>query len=299
MKKAKKMLLAASALALVSFGFGGCSGEEIGDEIINVTKNSAKEAAAEINEVNSISTGSKASYLRNFVPVKYKHTEALCRITMSKPGISTVKGSSNSNGDWIKDETKKDSASYASVMGFGFNDQEASGKSNLYIVGVRIHPTTNKPQAYVSYFEGVTGEDFNNGSSFGTEYGWNGSSWVTSKGITGTSSDFVDLDSSLYNASTNVLDLYVGVMYDKTSKKYTVSIIKPSDTVNAIKEVDSTQFGAAVTGGQKLLDGVPLKNADNGAEGYIGFYANVAPDANLIGTWNKTASKDAEIAEAE
>lgn len=295
MKKAKKMLLAASALALVSFGFGGCSGEEIGEEsIINVTKNSAKEAAAEINEVNSISTGSKASYLRNFVPVKYKHTEALCRITMSKPGTSTVKVDANGN----KTAGAGTSNDYASVMGFGFNDQEANGKSNLYIVGVRIHPTTNKPQAYVSYFEGVSGDDFNNGSSFGTEYGWNGTSWVTSKDIIGTSSSYVDLDTTLYNASTDVLDLYVGVMYDKTSKKYTVSIIKPANA-EGITDVTTAAFGAAVTGGQKLLEEVPLKNADNGAEGYIGFYANVAPDANLIGKWNKVASKDAEIAEAE
>ena len=216
---------------------------------------------------------------------------------MSKPGISTVKVDDNGN----KTAGTGTDTKYASVMGFGFNDKEANVKSNLYIVGVRMKPgTTDTPQAYVSYFEGVSGDDFNNGSSFGTEYGWNGTAWVASKDIKGTSSDFVDLNKDLCNAS-GVIDLYVGVMYDETSKKYTVSIINPSDTVNAIKDVDNAAFGAAVTGGQKLLNGVSLKEPDiaNPAIGYIGFYANVAPDANLIGTWNKTASKDAEVVEAE
>lgn len=291
MKKAKKMLLAASALALVSFGFGGCSGEEIGDEIINVDG-----YTAEIDEVNAISTGSKAAYLRNFVPVKYQHTQALCRITMSKPGQSTVKVDSNGN----KTEGVGTDTKYASVMGFGFNDKEVNGKSNLYIVGVRMKPgTTDTPQAYVSYFEGVTGDDFNNGSSFGKEYGWNGTSWVEDTSALTTSSDFVDLDKGLCNAS-GVIDLYVGVMYDEESKKYTVSIISPT-VANSITSVDSTAFGAAVTGGQKLLNGVSLKepDIDSPAKGYIGFYANVAPDANLIGKWNNTARRAAEIAEAE
>ena len=178
---------------------------------------------------------------------------------MSKPGISTVKGSSNSNGDWIKDETKKDSASYASVMGFGFNDQEANGKSNLYIVGVRMKPgTTDTPQAYVSYFEGVTGDDFNNGSSFGKEYGWNGTSWVEDTSALTTSSDFVDLDKSLCDAS-GVIDLYVGVYFK--DNKYTVSIIKPADA-NNITSVEGSEFGAAVANGKKLLAGVALKEPD-------------------------------------
>ena len=141
MKKAKKMLLAASALALVSFGLIGCGGDEIGDEIINVSG-----FTAEINESNTISTGSKAAYLRNFVPVKYQHEQALCRITMSKPGTSTVKIDSNGN----KTAGTGTDTKYASVMGFGFNDKEANGKSNLYIVGVRMKPgTTDTPQAYV------------------------------------------------------------------------------------------------------------------------------------------------------
>ena len=293
MKKATQMLLAASALALVSFGFGGCTGEEIGDEnIITVTKDSKDEAAAEIDKSNTISTGSKAAYLRNFVPIKYKHTQSLCRITMSKSGTSTVKVE---NGN--KTEANVTPTKYASVMGFGFNDQEANGKSNLYIVGVRIHPETKKPQAYVSYFADVAGEDFSNGSSFGTEYGWNGTLWVASKDITGTSSSYVDLDTDLYNASADVLDLYVGVSYSET-KGYTVSIIKPTDA-EGITDVEKPAFVTAVERGQKLLEDVPLKEASKGAEGYIGFYANVVPDAYLMGKWNKVASKAAEIAEAE
>ena len=299
MKKAKKMLLAASALALVSFGFGGCSGEEIGEEsIINVTKNSAKEAAAEISEMNTISTGSKAAYLRNFVPVKYEHTQALCRITMSKPGTSTVKIDANGN----KTAGVGADTEYASVMGFGFNDQEANGKHNLYIVGVRMKPgTTDTPQAYVSCFEDVSGDAFNNGSSFGTEYGWDKTAqeWVVDSSTTNnihSSSDFTDLDKSLF-MTNDVIDLYVGVLYDE-NKGYTVSIIKPADA-NNITSVEGSDFGVAVTNGKKLLENVPLKNTAKGAKGYIGFYANVAPDANLIGTWNKTASKSAEVAEAE
>lgn len=138
MKKAKKMLLAASALALVSFGFGGCSNEEGGESDI-ITTTGAKTAIVDNykNESND--------YVRGFKTINFSHSEVECDIVMENV-----------------------SAAGTSAMGlvFGCSTGENAGKTlyNFYRIGVKNKTTTiNEPVYYIDYIEGQPSDTFATG----------------------------------------------------------------------------------------------------------------------------------------
>ena len=138
MKKAKKMLLAASALALVSFGFGGCSNEEGGESDI-ITTTGSKTAIVDNykNDTND--------YVRGFKTISFEHSEVECDIVMENV-----------------------SAAGTSAMGlvFGCSTGENAGKTlyNFYRIGVKNKTTTiSKPVFYIDYIEGQPADTIANG----------------------------------------------------------------------------------------------------------------------------------------
>ena len=138
MKKAKKMLLAASALALVSFGFGGCSNEEGGESDI-ITTTGSKTAI-----VDNYKNESKTDYVRGFKTINFSHSEVECTIVMENV-----------------------SAAGTSAMGlvFGCSTGENAGKTlyNFYRIGVKNKTTTiSSPVYYIDYIEGQPSDTFAN-----------------------------------------------------------------------------------------------------------------------------------------
>ncbi|MDE7227948.1 MAG: hypothetical protein K2N31_06480 [Treponemataceae bacterium] len=134
MKKAKKMLLAASALALVSFGLIGC-GEEDDDVNEMISGGNNDYLIAYTNDSNLTSRG--------YVPTTLKHAGAIMEFKF----------------------TNSTANSGAGVLGFiwELKDDGAAAKQ-FYVLGVR--QDKGIPSYYVSHFTNVTNI---NAENFGTK----------------------------------------------------------------------------------------------------------------------------------
>ena len=261
------------ALIAASIALVGCGNEAIGeDSIIKARGNTAT-----IDYTNDTD-----AMVRAVKPVNFKHTQSLCRIKV--------------------DDVE---AAKKSVIGYVFDKHTKNNVSDMYVVGLRVN--NGKVEYYLSFFDEVTSEQLaENLTSFGTEYGYNGSEWVADDPNTkdwelkGTSADYTELPQDATNKllKDNKLDCYVGVLFKKETKEFQVGIFEATEALAEITEIDEmtasqqeAMGNAFVTGGE-----VSAKDPEN-EKGEIGFYANVVPAATLTGSWDNTARKAAEVVE--
>ena len=271
MKISKKIFLA--AITAVAVAFVGCGNEGIGEDSII----KASRYTATIDYTNDTD-----AMVRAVKPVKFEHTQSLCHVS-----VENVE------------------AAKKSVIGYVFDKHTKNNVSDMYVVGLRVN--NGKVEYYLSFFDEVTSEQLaENLTSFGTEYGYNGSEWVADDPNTkdwelkGTSADFTELPQVATDklVKGKKLDCYVGVLFNEETKEFQVGIFKATEALAEITEIDKltasqqeAMGNAFVTGGE-----VSAKDPEN-EKGEIGFYANVVPAATLTGSWDNTARKAAEVVE--
>lgn len=214
--------------------------------------------------------------VRAVKPVKFEHTQSLCRIK-----VEDVK------------------AAKTSVIGYVFDKHTKNNVSDMYVVGLRVN--NGNVEYYLSFFDEVTSEQLaENQNSFGIEYGFNGTKWVTvGNGADGTTAAFKPLaqDATSKLVKNNKLDCYVGVMYDEENKEFMYGIFEATEELAKITNVDNlnVQNDALL---EAFVDGGSVKAIDpENVKGEIGFYANVVTAATLTGSWDNTARKAAEVVE--
>lgn len=262
------------ALIAASIALVGCGNEAIGED--SIIKASGYTATIDY-------TNDTDAMVRAVKPVNFKHTNSFCRIKV--------------------DDVE---AAEKSVIGYVFDKHTKNNVSDMYVVGLRVN--NGKVEYYLSFFNEVTSEQLaENQASFGTEYGFNGTDWVTDDPNTtqdweleGTSADYKVLSQDKTNelVKDNKLDCYVGVMYDEDAKEFAVGIFKATDALAEITEIDELTasqeeaMGNAYVGGAYVL----AKDPEN-VEGEIGFYANVVTAATLTGSWDNTARKAVAVVE--
>ncbi|MDE7139419.1 MAG: hypothetical protein K2M90_03845, partial [Treponemataceae bacterium] len=223
MKKAKKMLLAASALALVSFGFGGCSNEEGGESDI-ITTTGSKTAIVDNykNDTND--------YVRGFKTINFEHSEVECTIVMENV-----------------------SAAGTSAMGlvFGCSTGENAGKTlyNFYRIAVKNKTSTiNEPVFYIDYIEGQPSDTFANGdgtyckevkgfTKFST-------SPVTNGKLTVKVSVKEDTNGSLIVSFKNLADEVIGSFIEGTSTAKWTKVTEGKAGYYAMVDKNSTLKGS-------------------------------------------------------
>ena len=262
------------ALIAASIALVGCGNEAIGeDSIIKARGNTAT-----IDYTNDTD-----AMVRAVKPVNFKHTQSLCHVS-----VEDVE------------------AAKTSVIGYVFDKHTKNNVSDMYVVGLRVN--NGKVEYYLSFFDEVTSEQLaENLTSFGTEYGYNGSKWVADDPNTkdiwelkGTSADYTELPQVETEklVKGKKLDCYVGVMYDEETKEFQVGIFKATEALAEITEIDEITESQKVALGEAFVTGrmVSPKEPEN-VKGEIGFYANVVPAATLTGSWDNTARKAAEVVE--
>lgn len=256
------------ALIAASIALVGCGNEAIGeDSIIKARGNTAT-----IDYTNDTD-----AMVRAVKPVNFKHTQSLCHIT-----VDNVE------------------AAKTSVIGYVFDKHTKNNISDMYVVG--LHVNKGKVEYYLSFFDEVTSEQLaENQTSFGIEYGFNGTKWVTvGNGADGTTAAFKPLaqDATSKLVKNNKLDCYVGVMYDEETKEFQVGIFEATDALAEITEIDELTESQQKDLGEAFVTGrmVSPKEPEN-VKGEIGFYANVVAAATLTGSWDNTARKAAEVVE--
>lgn len=256
------------ALIAASIALVGCGNEGIGEDSII----KASRYTATIDYTNDTD-----AMVRAVKPVKFEHTQSLCRVS-----VENVE------------------AAKKSVIGYVFDKHTKNNVSDMYVVGLRVN--NGKVEYYLSFFDEVTSEQLaENKDSFGTEYGFNGTDWVTvGNGAEGTTAAYRALTQAETSklVKDKKLDCYVGVMYDEETKEFMVGIFEATDALAEITEVDeltddqNDALKDAFVGGGSVL----AKDPEN-VKGEIGFYANVVPAATLTGSWDNTARKAAEVVE--
>ena len=262
------------ALIAASIALVGCGNEGIGEDSII----KASRYTATIDYTNDTD-----AMVRAVKPVKFEHTQSLCRVS-----VENVE------------------AAKKSVIGYVFDKHTKNNVSDMYVVGLRVN--NGNIEYYLSFFDEVTSEQLaENLTSFGTEYGYNGSEWVADDPNTkdiwelkGTSADYTVLPQVATDklVKDNKLDCYVGVMYDEETKEFQVGIFEATPALAEITEIDKITESQQVALGEAFVTGgmVSPKEPEN-VKGEIGFYANVVPAATLTGSWDNTARKAAEVVE--
>ena len=262
------------ALIAASIALVGCGNEAIGED--SIIKASGYTATIDY-------TNDTDAMVRAVKPVKFKHTHSLCRIKV--------------------DDVE---AAKKSVIGYVFDKHTKNNVSDMYVVGLRVN--NGKVEYYISFFDEVTSEQLgDNQSSFGTEYGYDGSKWVADDPNTentweldGTSADYTALTQAATDklVKDNKLDCYVGVMYDEETEEFMVGIFEATDALAEITRIDELTASQQEAMGNAFVDGeyVLAKDPEN-VEGEIGFYANVVTAATLTGSWDNTARKAVEVVE--
>ena len=255
------------ALIAASIALIGCGNEAIGED--SIIKASGYTATIDY-------TNDTDAMVRAVKPVKFEHTQSLCRIK-----VEDVK------------------AAKTSVIGYVFDKHTKNNVSDMYVVGLRVN--NGNVEYYLSFFDEVTSEQLaENQKSFGIEYGFNGTKWVTvGNGADGTTAAFKPLaqDATSKLVKNNKLDCYVGVMYDEENKEFMYGIFKATEELAKITNVDNlnVQNDALL---EAFVDGGSVKAIDpENVKGEIGFYANVVTAATLTGSWDNTARKAAEVVE--
>lgn len=263
MKLSKKIFFGALIAAAVAFV--GCGNEGIGED--SIIKASGYTATIDY-------TNDTDAMVRAVKPVKFEHTRSICRIT-----VDNVE------------------AAGKSVIGYVFDKHTKNDVSDMYVLGLRVNE--GKVEYYLSFFDEVTSEQLaENQTSFGVEYGFNGSDWV--KDIKNTTADYTVLsaDDTSKLVNDNKLDCYVAVDYDDETKEFGVCICKATagladiDDVENLTDVQIEALQNAFVRGSV----VAAKDPEN-VKGEIGFYANVVPGKTLTGSWDNTARKAAEVVE--
>ena len=268
MKLSKKIFF--GALIAASIALIGCGNEAIGED--SIIKASGYTATIDY-------TNDTDAMVRAVKPVKFEHTQSLCRIK-----VEDVK------------------AAKTSVIGYVFDKHTKNNVSGMYVVGLRVN--NGNVEYYLSFFDEVTSEQLaENQNSFGIEYGFKETEnkWVTvGNGADGTTAAFKPLeqDATSKLVKNNKLDCYVGVMYDEENKKFMYGIFEATEALAKITKVDKLTddqndalVEAFVAGGNVLA-----KDPEN-VKGEIGFYANVVQTATLTGSWDNTARRALEVVE--
>ena len=256
------------ALIAASIALVGCGNEAIGED--SIIKASGYTATIDY-------TNDTDAMVRAVKPVKFEHTQSLCRITV--------------------DDVE---AAKKSVIGYVFDKHTKNNVSDMYVVGLRVN--NGKVEYYLSFFDGVTSEQLaENQTSFGTEYGFNGTDWVTvGNGAAGTTAAYTELPQAATSklVKDNKLDCYVGVMYDEEANEFMVGIFEATDALAEITGIDELTASQEEAIGNALVEGgnVLAKDPEN-VKGEIGFYANVVPTATLTGSWDNTARKAVAVVE--
>ena len=261
------------ALIAASIALVGCGNEGIGED--SIIKASGYTATIDY-------TNDTDAMVRAVKPVNFKHTQSLCHVS-----VEDVE------------------AAKKSVIGYVFDKHTKNNVSDMYVVGLRVY--NGKVEYYLSFFDEVTSEQLaENLTSFGTEYGFNGTDWVADDPNTedwelkGTSADYTTLPQVETDklVKDNKLDCYVGVMYDEKTKEFQVGIFEATPALAEITEIDKITESQQVALGEAFVTGrkVSPKEPEN-VKGEIGFYANVVPAATLTGSWDNTARKAAEVVE--
>lgn len=272
MKISKKIFLAAITAAAVAFV--GCGNEGIGEDSII----KASRFTATIDYTNDTD-----AMVRAVKPVNFEHTQSLCRVS-----VENVE------------------AAKQSVIGYVFDKHTKNNVSDMYVVGLRVN--NGKVEYYLSFFDEVTSEQLaENLTSFGTEYGFNGTDWVVDDPNTkdiweleDTSADYTELTQAATSklVKDNKLDCYVGVMYDEETKKFNVGIFEATEALAEITNIDELTASQQEAMGNALVGGEIVSAKDPGnVKGEIGFYANVVPAATLTGEWDNTARKAVAVVE--
>ena len=262
------------ALIAASIALVGCGNEAIGEDSI-IKANGYTATIDYTNDTDAM--------VRAVKPVKFEHTQSLCRIK-----VDNVE------------------AAKKSVIGYVFDKHTKNNVSGMYVVGLRVN--NGNVEYYLSFFDEVTSEQLaENQSSFGTEYGFNGTDWVADDSNTkdiwelkGTSADYTALTQAATSklVKNNKLDCYVGVMYDEETKEFMVGIFEATEALAKITKVDkltddqNKALEAAFVAGGSVL----AKDPEN-VKGEIGFYANVVTAATLTGSWDNTARRAHEVVE--
>ena len=256
------------ALIAASIALVGCGNEAIGEDSII----KASDYTATIDYTNDTD-----AMVRAVKPVKFKHTHSLCRIK-----VDNVE------------------AAKKSVIGYVFDKHTKNNVSDMYVVGLRVN--NGKVEYYISFFDEVTSEQLGeNKDSFGTEYGFNGTAWVTvGNGAADTTAAYTPLTQAATSklVKDNKLDCYVGVMYDEETEEFMVGIFEATDALAEITRIDELTASQQEAMGNAFVDGeyVLAKDPEN-VEGEIGFYANVVTAATLTGSWDNTARKAVAVVE--
>ena len=268
MKISKKIFLAAITAAAVAFV--GCGAGGIGDEdIIKVSGSTGT-----IDYTND----TENNYVRGVKRFSFEHTQSICRVKVDDV-----------------------SAAGTSVIGYVFDEQKNDGLSDMYIAG--LHVKENKVEYYVSFFEGITDEELTaNGDSFGKEYGVDLTTgkWVEESKSVNTTSDFYPLDKALTDrlVKDNKLDCYVAVLYNEAEAAFNVGIYEAVEGLDAIKDIENIKAAEkALLASAKVAGGVIPAFDNTTVKGKVGCYANVQKGYTLTGSWQKTASKAAEVVE--
>ena len=272
MKIANKFFF--GALIAASIALVGCGNKGIGED--SIIKASGYTATIDY-------TNDTDAMVRAVKPVNFKHTNSLCHITV--------------------DDVE---AAKTSVIGYVFDKHTKNNVSDMYVVGLRVN--NGKVEYYLSFFDEVTSEQLgDNQNSFGIEYGFNGTDWVTDDPNTkdnweleGTSADYTALPQDATNilVKDNKLDCYVGVMYDEETKEFNIGIFEATAALAEITKMDKLTESQQVALEKAFVKGgvVSAKDPEN-VKGEIGFYANVVKAATLTGSWDNTARKAVAVVE--
>ena len=268
MKISKKIFLAAITAAAVAFV--GCGAGGMGDsDIIKVS--GSKGTIDYTNDTEN-------DMIRGVKRFNFEHTQSICRVTVDNV-----------------------SAAGTSVIGYVFDEQKNDGLSDMYIAG--LHVKDNLVEYYVSFFEDITDEELTaNGDSFGKEYGVDLTTgkWVEESKSVNTTSDYAPLSKANTDrlVKENKLDCYVAVLYNEAEAAFNVGIYEAVEGLDAIKDIENIDAAEkALLASAKVAGGVIPAFDNTTVKGKVGCYANVKKGYTLTGSWQKTASKAAEVVE--
>ena len=257
------------ALIAASIALVGCGNEAIGEDSI-IKANGYTATIDYTNDTDAM--------VRAVKPVKFEHTQSLCRIK-----VEDVK------------------AAKTSVIGYVFDKHTKNNVSGMYVVGLRVN--NGNVEYYLSFFDEVTSEQLaENQNSFGIEYGFNETEtkWVTvGNGADGTTAAFKPLeqDATSKLVKNNKLDCYVGVMYDEENKEFMYGIFEATEELAKITNVDKLNVQNKALEAAFVAGGSVLAKDPENVKGEIGFYANVVTAATLTGSWDNTARRALEVVE--
>ena len=211
MKKAKKMLLAASALALVSFGFSGCTAEDDDENDMISNKGEVYSINYTNNDARDTSRGYKTYGVsrRNGALVEFKFTD-----------------------------TNVSERSKAGVLGFIWELDDTAGKRSFFVLGLRQE--SGVPYYYISKFSDVTDIGAYNFGAPVDDYAGNGAKEEVVASFTSLGSGFkTEKEVTVYadiKPRVNGYDVAIYKTRANAEAKTNAVVTKPIDSPNEGKE---------------------------------------------------------------